>query len=201
MSPPKLCWLFPGHVLVFLDHRMCWKCYVNTPTVISREINYLMWLIWNSTNWFHKSQKALRHADHITRCAAGNKSHATRSWTWLTVKVRDQGAALVSALQPTVFPSQFKFNGNFHSHLDSNTAIATKFSTWHNSCAVVAWAKICCNLIASNGIMARRSFHRIWIAGKKTLVKWPPGQHEHKWASNSQLSKYKSASWLAMHCA
>ena len=28
--------------------------------------------------------------------------------------------------------------------------------------------------MASNGIMARRSFHRIWIAGKKTLVKRVP---------------------------
>ena len=26
--------------------------------------------------------------------------------------------------------------------------------------------------MASNGITARRSFHRIWIAGKKSLVKW-----------------------------
>ena len=63
---------------------------------------------------------------------------------------------------------------SFHSHLDSNTVIATKFCTWHDSCAVVACAKLCCDLMASNGIMARRSFHRIWIAGKKTLVKRAP---------------------------
>ena len=56
----------------------------------------------------------------------------------------------------------------FHSHLDSNNVIATKFCTWHDSCAVVACAKICCDL------MARRSFHRIWIAGKKSLVKRAP---------------------------
>ena len=29
--------------------------------------------------------------------------------------------------------------------------------------------------MASNGITARRSFHRIWIAGKKSLVKRAPG--------------------------
>ena len=63
----------------------------------------------------------------------------------------------------------------FHSHLDSSTVIATKFCTWHDSCAVVACAKFCCDLMASNGIMARRSFHRIWIAGKKPLVKRAPG--------------------------
>ena len=31
--------------------------------------------------------------------------------------------------------------------------------------------------MASNGITARRSFHRIWIAGKKTLVKRAPGMN------------------------
>ena len=43
----------------------------------------------------------------------------------------------------------------FFSHLDSNKVIATKFCTWHNSCAVVACAKICCDLMNSNSIMIR----------------------------------------------
>ena len=64
---------------------------------------------------------------------------------------------------------------SFHSHLDSNTVIATKFCTWHDSCAVVACAKICCDLMASKGITARWGFHRIWIAGKKSLEKRAPG--------------------------
>ena len=67
---------------------------------------------------------------------------------------------------------------SFHSHLDSNTVIATKYCTWHDSCAVVACAKLCCDLIASNGIPARWSFHRIWIAGKKPLVKRAPDVHK-----------------------
>ena len=50
----------------------------------------------------------------------------------------------------------------------------SKFCTWHDSCAVVACAKICCDLMASNGITIRRSFHRIWTAGKKSLVKRAP---------------------------
>ena len=65
----------------------------------------------------------------------------------------------------------------FRSHLDSNSVIVTKFCTWHDSCAVVACAKICCDLMASDGITARRSFHRIWIAGKKSLVKRAQGPH------------------------
>ena len=68
---------------------------------------------------------------------------------------------------------------SFHSHLNSNTVIATKFCTWHDSCAVVACAKICCDLMASNGVMTRRSFHRIWIAGKKSLVKRAPDHKKH----------------------
>ena len=53
----------------------------------------------------------------------------------------------------------------FHSHLGSNTVIDTKFCTWHDSCR---------DLMASNGVMARRSFHQIWIVDKKTLVKRAP---------------------------
>ena len=56
-----------------------------------------------------------------------------------------------------------------------NTVIATKFCTWHDNCAVVACAKCCCDLMASNRTTARRSFHRIWIAGNKPLVKRAPG--------------------------
>ena len=59
----------------------------------------------------------------------------------------------------------------FHSHLAFNKAIATKFCTWHDSCAVVACAKVCCDLMANNRIEARRSFSRNWIAGNKPLVK------------------------------
>ena len=63
---------------------------------------------------------------------------------------------------------------SFHSHLNSDAVIATTFCTWHDSCAVMACAKICCDVMASNGVVARRSFHQIWIAGKKTLVKRAP---------------------------
>ena len=69
---------------------------------------------------------------------------------------------------------------SFHSHLDSNTVIATKFCTWHDSCAVVACAK---KLLRSDGQQRNygkaKFLHRIWIAGKKTLVKWVPGPTTH----------------------
>ena len=44
----------------------------------------------------------------------------------------------------------------------------------HNSCAVVACAKICCDLMANNRITARQMFHWIWILGKKLSVKRAP---------------------------
>ena len=79
---------------------------------------------------------------------------------------------------------------SFHSHLDSNKVIATKFCTWHDSCAVVACAKICGNLPVSNGITARRDFHQIWITSKKSLVKRAPGP------CGKQTSKYNTMSYF-----
>ena len=70
---------------------------------------------------------------------------------------------------------------SFHYHLDSNTVIATKFCSWHNSCAVVACTKICCDPMASNKIRARRSFHLIWIMGKKSSVKRAPGSWDGRY--------------------
>ena len=75
---------------------------------------------------------------------------------------------------------------SFHSHLYSNTVIATNFCTRHDSCAVVACAKICCDLMTDNGITARRSFHRIWIAGKKSLVKRAPGESIMNWFTTTK---------------
>ena len=76
----------------------------------------------------------------------------------------------------------------FHTHLDSYTVIATKFCTWHDSCAVVACAKICCDLMASNGVMARWSFHRIWIAGQKHVSETGPWADSRFLASQWQTS-------------
>ena len=82
------------------------------------------------------------------------------------VKVRciwDQGP-----VSPKVSPSQFKFDGNFVS-LSSRFLYSDRYKILYM--AVVACAKICRDLIASKGIVARRSLHRIRTAGKKSLVK------------------------------
>ena len=63
---------------------------------------------------------------------------------------------------------------SFCSHPSTNKVIATKFGTWHDSWAVVACAKFCCDMINCNWIRAKWIFHRIWIVMEKLLVKWVP---------------------------
>ena len=63
---------------------------------------------------------------------------------------------------------------SFHSHLDSEDYIITKFCIWHDRCAGVACTKNCCYPIANNWITTRRSFHAIWIMSQKTLGKRTP---------------------------
>ena len=73
--------------------------------------------------------------------------------------------------------------------------ITTKFCTRHNSCAVVTCAKICCNLMTGNGISARRRFHRIWISGKKSLLKPAPAlqiEAPPLWNPIQNLMKFES---------
>ena len=57
----------------------------------------------------------------------------------------------------------------FHSNLNYNTVIATKLCTWYDSCAGVACAKFCCDLMAIHGITVRLTFHRLGIEGKISL--------------------------------
>ena len=64
---------------------------------------------------------------------------------------------------------------SFCSHPNTNKVIATIFGTWHDSWAVVACAKFCCDVVISNWIRAKWNFHRIWIVMEKSLVKWAPG--------------------------
>ena len=63
---------------------------------------------------------------------------------------------------------------SFWSHLDSNKLKATKVCTWHDSCAVVACAKLCYYLRSSNWIKGKRSFHGIWIARIKITGEMGP---------------------------
>ena len=63
---------------------------------------------------------------------------------------------------------------SFWSHPNSNDLIATQFSTCHDSCAVMACAKLCGDMKAWNGIMLKQIFHWIWITVERVSVKWAP---------------------------
>ena len=82
---------------------------------------------------------------------------------------------------------------SLRSHLGSKTVIATKFRTWHDSCAVVACAKTCCDLMASNGITARRSFHRTRTAGKKIVSETGPRLLRNPVSKSMQASSGSAA--------
>ena len=78
-------------------------------------------------------------------------------------------------MQGPVSLKNFYHNSNvmdtsFYSHPNSNKVIAIKFCTCHDSCAVVPCAKFCCDLVTSDWITERRSFHRIWIVSKIPFV-------------------------------
>ena len=74
---------------------------------------------------------------------------------------------------------------SFCSHPSTNKVIATKFGTWHDSLAVVACAKFCCDMINCNWIRAKWIFHRIWIVMEKSLVKWVPDTYTSRQLHNA----------------
>ena len=79
---------------------------------------------------------------------------------------------------------------SFCSHPNTNEVIATRFGTWHDSWAVVACAKFCCDLIISNWIRSKWNFRWIWIVMEKSLVKWVPGINITRYLS--RISKWHS---------
>ena len=76
------------------------------------------------------------------------------------------------------------FHEQFH-HRNSNSTwisfcfqsrcsevIVMKFCTWYDSCAVMACAKFCSNMIPYCGVTLKPIFPQIWIAMEKSFVKW-----------------------------
>ena len=67
--------------------------------------------------------------------------------------------------------SQSTFLSNIiSSNSNHQGVIATKFCTWHDSYAVVSCAKICCNVIVKNGLIAKCYFPHILSVPVKSLV-------------------------------
>ena len=50
-----------------------------------------------------------------------------------------------------------------------------EFCTWHDSCAVMACAKLCSVMIPYNGVTLIPLFHQILNMMERLFLKWPPG--------------------------
>ena len=59
---------------------------------------------------------------------------------------------------------------SFCSYPNYFQVIQTKFYTKYDNCTIMACAKVCENLVASNAITTIRLSHKIWISIK--IVKW-----------------------------
>ena len=69
---------------------------------------------------------------------------------------------------------------SFSSYLSYSTVIAMKCYTWHNSCAVVAYAKFCGIMVPYHVVTLILNFHRIWITMEKSFVQWAPVPNSSK---------------------
>ena len=73
------------------------------------------------------------------------------------------------------FPSQSRFVWIlFCSHPNSNKVITTKFCTCHDSCAVVACAKVWCDIMTRHGITTKQKFPSNLHCDDKTVTEMIP---------------------------
>ena len=63
---------------------------------------------------------------------------------------------------------------SFCCHLSCSEVIAIDICTWQDNYAVVACAKICCNMVPYNALIPKPIVNRIWIMIENLLVKWAP---------------------------
>ena len=84
---------------------------------ISEEISQDVWKIYNMINQYIFMYIELTIYIHPYVC--------------MTMDIKQE------AISQTIFLSQFKFDGNSISYLNSNEFTAMKFCTWYNSCAIL----------------------------------------------------------------
>ena len=77
------------------------------------------------------------------------------------------------------FPSQLNFDRNF-------VSLLPWFFLYRDRYKILYMARqLCCRGMTSNGIMTRRSFHRIWIVDKKTVSETGPRVVQDLWRQMS----------------
>ena len=143
-------------------------------------LNVLIWgMVSNPNRANFKGGKKGNHPfpDHSVRghWAAGMggnwhvRNRQQHSWAAFQ-RPRITSLAVQGHISLKTFPSSM--NTLFCSHPNAKNVIITKFCTCHNSCAVVAHAKVCSDQIANDEIMAKNIFHQIWFMMEKLSVKW-----------------------------
>ena len=85
------------------------------------------------------------------------------------------GLANQGPISRTIFRNSNSMEISLCSHWRCIEVIAMKFCTWQDSCAVMACAKFCSDLMSYNGITVKQIFHRNWMAMEKSPMKWAPG--------------------------
>ena len=107
-----------------------------------------------------------------------------RNIPWETTKEQQKITLNYIGLGP-ISPMIFHRNSNlmkvrFCSYQSYSEVIIMTFCTWYNSCAVVACAKFCSDIIAYNRVTLKPIFHWIWIMMEKSFVKRAPGDDFEK---------------------
>ena len=80
-----------------------------------------------------------------------------------------------------VFQIWWKFHSALIQFINSEV-ITFELHTWHNSCADMACAKFCSDMVPYNAVTLKPIFHGIWITMEKSFVKQVP-------------EIYKTSSW------
>ena len=71
--------------------------------------------------------------------------------------------------------------------------ITMVFCTWHDSCALMACAKFCSDMIPYNGGTLKPIFSQIWMTIEKAFMTWAPGPNfwDKACSRHFNLSHYK----------
>ena len=74
--------------------------------------------------------------------------------------------------------------------------ITAKFCTCPDSCAVGAYANLCCDLLVRYIMKAKCYCHGIWVVNKNLFMKWVPGLHQGGHLSLNPLAHAILVVWL-----
>ena len=154
---------------LIIDFTLCWYHSFTTSLVNVYAFLGFCGLLVREKSWEFPTRKVKRKLKVFDTCFHKQIFHGI----WIMMeKIVDLWNVPFGSILLMIFPSQFKFDGNLIcSYSNSDKVFIAKFCTCHDSCAVVACAKICCDLSTKNWIIAKWSFHQTSITSKISTVK------------------------------